>query len=169
MKYSYAVAAAFAVLCGVGSAQSTVVIYGKIDLGVGKQIGSGTTQVFDTGNTRTSRLGFRGVEDLGGGYAALFGLEQRFNPDEGSSTSTSATVVAGASEIKAGYDAQKIGDRGTTVQKYSTASATTTGFRNAPRFMSTWRETTKPRPPSRVSTQGFSTPSDDAAWSTTRA
>lgn len=64
------------------SAQSSVTIYGKVDTGLGKSIGSHDKAVQEqaVGN---SRLGFRGVEDLGGGYAALFGFEHRFRPDTG--------------------------------------------------------------------------------------
>ena len=74
---------------------STVIIYGKIDLGIGKSIGSTSKQVFDAGNTNTSRIGFRGTEDMGGGYAAIFGLEHRFRPDTGMDTTVSAALPGG--------------------------------------------------------------------------
>jgi len=80
---------------GAASAQSSVTIYGKIDVGIGKPIGTRDKQVFDAGNTNTSRIGLRGVEDLGGGYAALFGLEHRFRPDTGMDTTVSAALPGG--------------------------------------------------------------------------
>ena len=36
----------------------------------------------------TSRIGWRGTEDLGGGLSAQFQIEHRFNPDTGTSAAT---------------------------------------------------------------------------------
>jgi predicted porin len=65
---------------GAASAQSSVTLYGKVDLGVGKPAGTTDKQVMDGSG---SRVGLRGVEDLGGGMKALFGFEHRFSPDTG--------------------------------------------------------------------------------------
>ena len=92
--------AACAAFSGVAHAQSSVTIYGIIDLGITKQ--NGGTSTITNGNGATgaaadrwdvrqgyaSRLGFRGIEDLGGGLRAAFNLEHRFNPDTGSSITT---------------------------------------------------------------------------------
>lgn len=80
MKKSLLALAVLGVFAGAASAQSSVTIYGFVNLGVGKPLGTDDKQVLDGAG---SRLGFRGVEDLGGGYAALFNLEHRFNPDTG--------------------------------------------------------------------------------------
>jgi predicted porin len=66
--------------CGAAQAQSTVTVYGKLDVGVRKAIGSADKEVA-TGSD--SRLGFRGTEDLGNGLQAFFGFEHRFFPDTG--------------------------------------------------------------------------------------
>jgi predicted porin len=66
-------------------AQSSLVVYGVVDAGVGKLNGSSLT----LGKRDNNRLGFRGVEDLGGGLKALFQLEIRFEPDTGTIESTS--------------------------------------------------------------------------------
>lgn len=95
MKKTVLVGAILCTLAGTASAQSSLVIYGKIDVGVGKPPGSRDKQVFDAGGTNTSRLGFRGVEDLGGGYAAVFALEHRFRPDTGMDTTISTTLPSG--------------------------------------------------------------------------
>jgi len=73
------------------SSGSSATIYGRIDLSIdnvtaGKNSnvgygGPGATVVRMTDNT--SRLGFTGVEDLGGGAAALYGLELGINADDG--------------------------------------------------------------------------------------
>lgn len=65
-------------------AQSSVTVYGRIDTSVGseKTLAGKATKVF-SGNLTTSRYGFRGTEDLGGGLRAQFQLENGFNSDEG--------------------------------------------------------------------------------------
>lgn len=84
---------ALAVLAMGGSAmaQSSVTVYGRIDLSVGSIeqtsgafLGSGrdNSGVF-SGALTTSRYGFRGTEDLGGGLKANFQLENGFNADSG--------------------------------------------------------------------------------------
>lgn len=93
-------------------AQSTVTIYGIIDQGIVKP-NSGTTPgsmlpgrgaspdtwTIKAGNT--SRLGFRGREDLGDGAYARFQIEHRFAADTG--TSSNATVFwLGRSVVAAG-------------------------------------------------------------------
>lgn len=88
MKKSLLALAVLGAFAGTAMAQSSVTIYGKVDQSVGKPIGTRDKQVMDHGGTQGSRIGFRGVEDLGGGLAAVFGFEHRFNPDDGNSTST---------------------------------------------------------------------------------
>jgi predicted porin len=87
MKKSLLALAVLGAFAGTAMAQSSVTIYGKIDQAVGKPIGSRDKQVMDHGGTAGSRIGFRGVEDLGGGLAAVFGFEHRFLPDTGESAS----------------------------------------------------------------------------------
>jgi predicted porin len=84
MKKSLVALAVLGAFAGAASAQSSVTIYGKLDQAIGKPAGTEDKQVMD--NTG-SRLGFRGVEDLGGGLKAVFGIEHRFSPDTGGSAS----------------------------------------------------------------------------------
>lgn len=65
-------------------AQSGVTVYGRIDLSVDSQKTGPTSLVQMRDNA--SRLGFRGVEDLGGGLKAVFGLEMGLAADTGAST-----------------------------------------------------------------------------------
>ncbi|WP_292935186.1 porin [Noviherbaspirillum sp.] len=66
-------------------AQTNVTVYGFIDAGVamerGAAAGSVTKQA--TSISGPSRLGFKGVEDLGGGTKAIFNIETGFNVDTG--------------------------------------------------------------------------------------
>ena len=85
MKKSLLALAALMAFAGAASAQSSVTIGGKLDLAIGKKIGSPDKGIFDTPG---SRLNFGGREDLGGGMFAVFGIEHRFNPDDGSTLTT---------------------------------------------------------------------------------
>lgn len=78
---------ALAVLAASGAAmaQSSVTLYGVVDLSVGKIEGQ---KVQMHGNNKVtngnSRIGFRGVEDLGGGLKAGFNFELGVNAEDGS-------------------------------------------------------------------------------------
>ncbi|MEN9368105.1 MAG: hypothetical protein RL489_2463 [Pseudomonadota bacterium] len=85
MKKSLLALAVLGAFAGAASAQSSVTLYGKLDLGFAKAAGSADKQVADGSS---SRVGFRGVEDLGGGLKAMFQFEHRFNPDTGTVTNT---------------------------------------------------------------------------------
>lgn len=83
---------AMAVLAASGAsmAQSSVTLYGVADIWLGsvksEETGSASlrqTKV-DSGGVATSRFGFKGSEDLGGGLKANFQLEQGINIDNGS-------------------------------------------------------------------------------------
>ena len=83
MKKSLIAFAALASIAGAASAQSSVTLYGRIDLAVGKPVGNTAKYM---GNGSGSRFGVRGVEDLGGGMSAFFQLEHRFDADTGAQT-----------------------------------------------------------------------------------
>jgi predicted porin len=78
-----AVLAAFA---GSASAQTNVTIYGIVDAGIAyKNDGNpaGKTWSVESGQQSGSRIGFKGSEDMGGGMAAIFALENGFSIDTG--------------------------------------------------------------------------------------
>ncbi len=111
MKKSLLAFAAMGAFAGAAQAQSSVTVYGLIDYGFqgGNQYMSGpgaatasagtpsqgnvVTRQYSSGfaanGESTSRLGFRGTEDLGGGTRAFFTVEMALSPD--SSTSISST------------------------------------------------------------------------------
>ena len=78
---------ALAVLAASGAAmaQSSVTLFGIVDAGVTYAKTSGGDNVYGLTNSgnATSRLGFRGVEDLGGGLKAGFWLEGAIQNDSG--------------------------------------------------------------------------------------
>ncbi|AYQ28331.1 MULTISPECIES: porin [unclassified Polaromonas] len=69
-------------------AQSTVTVYGVLDGGYNRVTGlkQGTVNQLASGIIEGSRFGLRGTEDIGGGYKAIFTLENRFELDTGSVT-----------------------------------------------------------------------------------
>lgn len=72
---------------GPASAQSSVSLYGLLDLSVGsfKAPGGSASKGVDSGNMTTSYLGFKGSEDLGGGLSASFAIESFLRGDTGAS------------------------------------------------------------------------------------
>jgi predicted porin len=80
MKKSLLALAVLGAFAGVASAQSSVTMYGRVDLSFAKNMGSNLKAIQNGSN---SRLGFKGVEDLGGGMSAIFNLEMRFYADTG--------------------------------------------------------------------------------------
>jgi predicted porin len=82
MKKSLFALAAVTAFAGAAQAQSSVTVYGILDMGfTGKTntlptgVKTNTTSFSGNGNETTSRLGFRGTEDLGGGMSAFFTAE----------------------------------------------------------------------------------------------
>ena len=78
--------AAAALACAVTAhAQSSVTLWGIMDVNVQhfNATGVGSMNAVGSGSLSTSQLGFRGVEDLGGGLRAGFWLEGSLNPDTG--------------------------------------------------------------------------------------
>lgn len=72
------------------SAQSSVTIYGIVDAAFERATngaGVGVSRLV-SGQGSTSRLGFRGTEDLGGGLRAIFNLEMQLNTDTGLGSAT---------------------------------------------------------------------------------
>lgn len=71
--------------CGAASAQSSVTVFGLLDMGVSRyQVSGGQSRTeLSHSSHLASRLGFRGTEDLGGGWSAGFHLEAPLSPDDG--------------------------------------------------------------------------------------
>jgi predicted porin len=106
MKKSLFAIAAVTAFAGAAQAQSSVTVYGILDVGY---IGS-NVRVNNSGNTTTngvakkttnqfgqsaetsSRLGFKGTEDLGGGASAFFTAEFALSPNDQNLSGQSATA-----------------------------------------------------------------------------
>jgi predicted porin len=64
-------------------AQSSVTLYGVVDASIENVKGAKSVTRVSSDNLASSRLGFRGVEDLGGGLKGKFTLETAVNVDTG--------------------------------------------------------------------------------------
>lgn len=100
---------------GAATAQSSVTVFGLLDVGVARLSGSEGHVVGLTNSGQSkSRFGLRGTEDLGGGLSAGFHLEGQLHPDSGAGAAPggglsfqrrSTLSLAGAfGEIRLGRD-----------------------------------------------------------------
>jgi predicted porin len=111
MKKSLIALAVLGAYAGVASAQSSVTMFGILDVGYNYIDNSGGKmhRLANDQNT-TSRFGVRGVEDLGGGLKAGFWLESQLSPDNGSSQTafwarrSTVSLLGGFGEVRLGRD-----------------------------------------------------------------
>jgi predicted porin len=97
MKKSLLALAVLTAVSGAASAQSSVTLYGKVDLGMVYDSGSpsGKSVRLASGVTGGSRIGFKGVEDLGGGNKFSFQLETGYCADSAAPASSDVKDAAG--------------------------------------------------------------------------
>ncbi len=129
MKKSLLALAVLGAYAGVASAQSSVTLYGTVDLS-GKYVkNDGQTKRLSLGRDgiNSSQLGFRGIEDLGGGLKAGFLLLSSVGADSGD-------IGAGQSAAGSG----KFWTRRSTVSLYSNAGELRLGRDYTPTF---WNDT----------------------------
>lgn len=93
MKKSLATIAVLGAAAGLAQAQTSVSVYGSFDGGVRYQdhvnsSGNSRTTMGSTGTYNSNRLGFKGIEELGGGMNAHFTLESAFNTGTGAADTT---------------------------------------------------------------------------------
>lgn len=97
MKKSLLALAALTAFAGVASAQSSVTLFGIVDLSVNStKNGANSLKQLSSDQLNSNRLGVRGVEDLGGGMRAGFWLEGAMANDLGCGTSQTPAPAAGA-------------------------------------------------------------------------
>ncbi len=92
---------------GGAMAQSSLSISGLIDIGVYRD----TQREWQLGSIQRSNITFAGVEDLGGGLAATFTLNHRFEPDTGETEKVGKPFFHGESTVglKGAYGSIRLG------------------------------------------------------------
>jgi len=147
MKKSLLAVAALGAFASAAQAQSSVTVYGLLDLGyMGSTfraanngasgtsagvVGQQTTSGFGTGAESTSRLGFKGTEDLGGGLSAFFTIETALTPNNQQSISISGNTAnrqTFAGLKKNGIGQFALGTQYTTI--HNAVAATDPGLQN---------------------------------------
>jgi len=107
MKKSLLALAALGAFVGAAQAQSSVTVYGIYDGGYNGRTDETTTAGAKTTISRqgysgsaqaSSRLGFRGIESIGGGTSAIFNLELGINAGSGAVTVATTAGVANAQQ-----------------------------------------------------------------------
>ncbi len=111
MKKSLLALAALTAFAGAASAQSSVTLFGLVDLSVNNiKNGSQSQKLLSSNQLASNRLGFRGVEDLGGGLRAGFWLEGAMSNDDGNPSGqtwqrrSTVSLIGGFGEIRLGRD-----------------------------------------------------------------
>lgn len=102
MKHA-AVFLALSAVTGWANAQSSVTMFGVVDASFSRGTGSVASRTqLNSGGNSTSRVGFRGTEDLGGGFAASFWLEAGLTADDGLGQATNSNNQASGSGTAGG-------------------------------------------------------------------
>lgn len=99
-------------------AQSSVTLYGVVDASVESVKGAHTLTRVTSDNLSTSRIGFKGTEDIGGGLKANFALESALKVDTGAQGNSSrffdrqawVGLAGGFGEVRLGRQDSPIGD-----------------------------------------------------------
>lgn len=87
MKKQFALGLLAAVAASGAFAQSSVTVYGRLNVTV-ESIKVGDADRIGEVNNNSSRIGFKGTEDLGGGLKAGFQIEHGFDPTTGTAAAT---------------------------------------------------------------------------------
>ncbi len=121
MKKSLLALAVLGAFAGAASAQSSVTLFGVVDLSVNYQKtnnanGRAGQRIIteDSNQLNSNRLGFRGIEDLGGGLKAGFWIEAGMSNDTGAGAATggglsfnrrsTVSLIGGFGEVRLGRD-----------------------------------------------------------------
>ncbi len=107
MNKTLIVAALSALAAGSALAQSSVTLYGRVNVTAERQDADGKKTYQLVNNA--SRIGFKGVEDLGGGLKAGFQLEHGFNIDNGAASQSTFWARQAEAYLSGGFGAVRMG------------------------------------------------------------
>jgi predicted porin len=111
MKKSLLALAVLGAFAGAAAAQSSVTLFGGLDLNARSIKNADVSQKqLATDGIYSSRIGIKGVEDLGGGLKAGFHIEGATTPDDGTAAGqtwkrrSTASLMGGFGELRLGRD-----------------------------------------------------------------
>ena len=130
MKKSLLALAVLGAFAGAASAQSSVTIWGVVDLSLNDvKNGDSHTQTMQSNQLNSNRLGFRGIEDLGGGMKAGFWLEAGMANENG--------TVGGSNGLAQASSGSTLFNRRSTVSLFSPMGEVRLGRDYDPSFWNT--------------------------------
>jgi predicted porin len=144
MKKSLLALAVLGAYAGVASAQSSVTLYGTVDLNGRYVKNDGSSKKLSLGRDgiNSSQLGFRGIEDLGGGLKAGFLLLSSVGADSGDigagQSGGTCSATTGVCTAGANGGSGKFWTRRSTVSLFSNAGELRLGRDYTPTF---WNNT----------------------------
>ena len=109
----FATLAALAAISATAAAQSQVTLFGVLDVNAQYvKNGDNKMKLLGSNGANTSRLGVRGIEDLGGGLKAGFWLETGLTPDTGTQSDatrfwnrrSTVSLIGSFGEVRLGRD-----------------------------------------------------------------
>ena len=112
MKKSLLAMAALTAFAGAASAQSSVTLFGIVDMSIAQTSNGsgGNLKSLSNDGINSSRLGVRGVEDMGGGLKAGFWLEGAISGDNGNAAGfnfqrrSTVSLLGAFGEVRLGRD-----------------------------------------------------------------
>jgi predicted porin len=119
-------------VAGVAQAQSSVTLYGLVDVWLGSQktgLNAASVTKLNSGGLNTSRWGVTGAEDLGGGLKAIFRLEQGFDASNGTATAGTAFSRQAYVGLEGGFGTVTFGNTWTAMD--DVLGATNSSFDSA--------------------------------------
>ncbi|NEX64236.1 porin [Noviherbaspirillum galbum] len=113
MKKSLLALAVLGAFAGVAQAQTAVQIYGSFDGGLRQTTnvdaaGNSRLSMGSTGTYNSNRIGFKGVEDLGGGMNGHFTLETGFNTGTGALNNATNQLFERTAAVGLGFGANSL-------------------------------------------------------------
>ncbi|HEX6708553.1 MAG TPA: porin [Albitalea sp.] len=119
MKRSIYLAALAALASTSAFAQSSVTVYGRLNATVERQK-TGSNSIYALQNN-ASRIGFKGLEDLGGGLKAGFLIEHGFNVDTGAQSQTAFWARESNVYLQGTFGKVRLGNMGPTAAYFALA------------------------------------------------
>ncbi len=117
MKRTLTLAALATFATASAHAQSSVTVYGRLNVTLERQKDGDVTDKVVQNNA--SRIGFRGLEELGGGLKAGFLIEHGFSPDTGMQTQAALWARESNVFLEGPFGKVRLGNMGQTASYYA--------------------------------------------------